>query len=237
VTVAAGQTTSPYFTINTVAVTAATAVTISAQTNGTTRSATFTVRPPALLSVALQTTQITGGATLTNNRVNLDGPAPAGGALVTLSSSQPGAAAAPASVLVPAGATASDLFTITTAPVAADTPAVITAVYAGVTKQATLTVKAPAPAYLSISPASLKGGTSSPSSSVQLTGPAPAGGFSVALASTNPAAVPQSVVVVPAGAASAAFSITTSAVAANTVATISATANGVTKTGSLTVTP
>src|SRR2546425_9197702 len=65
---------------------ASTPVTISAVYRGVTRPATLTVNPqPVLLSsLALSPTTVTGGSNSTGT-ATLDGPAPAGGAQVTLS--------------------------------------------------------------------------------------------------------------------------------------------------------
>ena len=77
-------------------------------------------------------------------------------------------------------------------------------------------------ASLSLNPASVAGGTSS-QGTVTLSGPAPSGGVTVTLSSSNTAAaqVPASVVV-PAAATSATFTITTSSVSSSTSSTISA---------------
>jgi acetyl esterase/lipase len=88
---------------------------------------------------------------------------------------------------------------------------------------------------LSISPAAAPGGGAKPTGTVVLDGPAPAGGVSVALASSDPAASVPASVTVPAGAGSAAFSITTQVVAADRPVTVSATFRTATKTASLTV--
>src|SRR3989441_3471564 len=95
---------------------ASTPVTISALYRGVTRPATLTVNPqPVLLSsLAVSPTTVTGGSNSTGT-ATLDGPAPAGGAQVTLSSDNT-AATVPASVTVPAGAT-SVTFTVTTSAV------------------------------------------------------------------------------------------------------------------------
>jgi hypothetical protein len=139
VTVAAGASASPYFTITTSAVSATVMVTISATYNGVTKTAVLTVNPVALLSVALSPTSVVGGASTTLNKVNLTGPAQAGGISVTLTSSDAGVVP-PASVMVAAGATASPYFTITTSVVSATKTVTISALYNGVTKTAILTV-------------------------------------------------------------------------------------------------
>jgi hypothetical protein len=91
---------------------------------------------------------------------------------------------------------------------------------------------------LSLSPATVIGGSQSSTGTVTLSAAAPASGAQVALSSSDTATaqVPPSVVV-PAGATSATFTVTTSAVATSTSVTISASFGGATQTASLTVTP
>jgi hypothetical protein len=74
--------------------------------------------------------------------VTLNGPAPAGGAVVTLASNN-AAATVPASVTVAAGATVSATFNIATTTVAANTPVTITATYNGTSVSGTLSVTPP----------------------------------------------------------------------------------------------
>ena len=137
VTVAAGAT-SASFSIGTSAVADNTAVTISASYGGATRTASLTVLPAVLSSLALNPTQVVGGLQTSTGTVTLNGPAPAGGAQVALSSSS-GAASVPATVTIPAGAT-SATFTVNTAVVLTATNVTITASYKGTTRSATLRV-------------------------------------------------------------------------------------------------
>jgi len=241
VTVAAGATTAS-FTVSTSAVVVSTTVTISASYGGATRSTTLTVTPapppaPTLSSLTLSPTSVTGGNSSTGT-VTLSGPAPAGGAQVTLSSSNTTVARVPSSVTVGAGAT-SATFTVTTSDVATSTTVTISAAYGGVTKTASLTVTpAPPPpptlSSLTLNPSSVIGGAQSSTGRVTLSSPAPAGGATVMLSSSNPgvASVPSSVVV-PAGATTATFTVRTSAVLISTSVTISASYNGTTRTATL----
>jgi trimeric autotransporter adhesin len=109
------------------------------------RSFSVTVAPasePALSSLALSPTTVTGGDSSTGT-VTLDAAAPSGGASMALSSSNTAAATVPASVTVPAGAT-SATFTVSTTAVSSSASTTISATYAGLTRSATLTVNAPA---------------------------------------------------------------------------------------------
>jgi WD40 repeat protein len=140
VKIPAGQT-SATFTITTTAQTAPAVVTITANSTGTVQMAALTVLPqPALTAVTLSPPAVTGGASTTNNTVTLSSAAPTGGVTVALSSSNTAAAVTPVSIVVPAGATVSPAFTITTSPVSAQTGVTISAAYNGSTQQATLTV-------------------------------------------------------------------------------------------------
>src|SRR5467141_2569424 len=193
---------------------------------------------PTLSSVALNPMSVTGGSPSTGT-VILSGPAPSGGAAVSLSSDNTAAATVPASVTVAAGASSST-FTVSTSTVTASAPVTITGSYGGVTKTASLTVTPPGSATLSslaLNPMSVIGGSPS-TGTVTLSGPAPSGGAAVSLSSGNTAAatVPLSVTVA-AGASSATFTVSTSAATVSTSVTISASYAGVTMTASLSVAP
>jgi len=230
VNVPAGST-SATFTITTSTVTAGTSVTITA-TLGVSRTATLVVNPPVLSTLTRTPTSVVGGNNSTGT-VTLTGKAPAGGAVVTLSSSNTAAAVVPASVTVAAGAT-SATFTITTNGVATSTSSTITAVYGGVTRTTTLTVTVASLTSLTLNPTSVTRGSSS-TGTVTLTGFAPPGGAVVALTSSNTAQaqVPSSIIV-PSGARTASFTVTTSSAAAATVR-ISGTYRGTTRNATLTI--
>jgi hypothetical protein len=230
VTVAAGATTGT-FTISTSGVATTTVVTITATYSGTNQTATLTVTP-LLSSVALSPSSVLGGSSSTGT-VTLAGPAPSGGAVVTLASNN-AVATVPANVTVAAGAT-TGTFTISTSGVAITTVVTITATYSGVNQTATLTVT-PLLSSVALSPSSVFGGSSS-TGTITLAGPAPAGGAVVTLASNNAAATVPASVTVAAGATSGTFAVSTSGVATTTVATITATYSGVNQTAALTVTP
>src|SRR5467141_2005609 len=193
----------------------------------------------SLSSLSLNPTSVTGGNSSTGT-VTLSGPAPTGGAQVTLSSSNTTAAKVPSSVTVAAGAS-SATFTVSTSAVAASTTVTISATYSGATRSASLTVTpAPPPpptlSSLTLNAASVTGGNSS-TGTVTLSGPAPASGAQVVLSSNNGAASVPSSVIVPAGATGATFTVSTSAVLAVTPIAISASYGGTTQTASLSVTP
>jgi hypothetical protein len=192
----------------------------------------------ALSSVSASPNPVVGGNPSTGT-VTLTSAAPAGGALVTLSSAS-NAVTVPESVSMGQGAS-SATFGITTSVVTTQTLATLSATYSGVTKTTTFTVNpasAPAPALstLTLNPTSVKGGTSA-TGTVTLTAPAPNGGAVVALSSTKPAlaSVPASILVA-AGTTSKSFTVTTASTRKNASATISASYAGVTKTATISVT-
>src|SRR6266446_5301713 len=111
--------------------------TISASYRGT-RRASLTVTPPTLTSLTLSPSSVVGGPLgSSTGTVTLNGPAPAGGAQVTLSSSDPSVASAPASVTVPAGAT-SATFTVNTSIVVVSTTVTVSGSFNSTTQSATL---------------------------------------------------------------------------------------------------
>ena len=222
---------SAQFSVTTLAVAASASTVISGAWGGT-KTASLSVTPAALSSVTVTPATITGGAPATGT-VTLTGAAPTNGAVIPLSSSL-SAAAVPASVTVPAGQT-SATFPISTSAVSATAKPTISATYVSVTKTAALTVNAPGVSSVTLSPTSVKGGTSS-TGTVTLTGIAPAGGLVVSLSSNKAATVPASVPV-PTGSRSAVFTITTSTVKATTSAAITATGGGTKASATLTVTP
>jgi hypothetical protein len=95
------------------------------------------------------------------------------------------------------------------------------------------------PLAVLLSETSVQGGATVPSNSVQMDGPAPSGGLTITLTSSNPAvaAVPATVAVSPGFWNSHAFAITTTAVKSSTPVTISASYHGITQYATLTVTP
>ena len=97
-------------------------------------------RSVALSSLSLKPSSVVGGPLgSSTGTVTLSGPAPSGGAVVSLSSSNPSVASVPASVTVPAGAT-SATFTVHTSIIVVSTSVTISGSYNGTTQSASLTV-------------------------------------------------------------------------------------------------
>jgi hypothetical protein len=132
------------FTVTTSSVDSMHSVQINAQSGSETKGSWITVfaDPNAgvmLSSVTPSVSGATGGSSI-NATLFLNKSAPAGGAQVTLATSNLSAAQVPPTVTVPAGQGFAS-FTITTSPVSADTSVTITGTY-GVSKSATITVLA-----------------------------------------------------------------------------------------------
>ena len=218
--------------ITTGVVAADTSVTATATLGSVSKTAVVVVKSAALSSLVPGKTVMTGGSTV-SVRVQLDGAAPTGGTIVTLSTANTAIISLPLQATVPAGATSVNVDAVSSA-VATDTDVAITATLGTVNKSVTLTVVAPVAASVTVSPTSVLGGTSS-TGTVTLSGPAPTGGRIVDLSSNLAAATVPVSVTVAAGASTATFSVATTPIATNAIATLSATNNGVTVTTSLTV--
>lgn len=195
-----------------------------------------TTQPATLSAFTLNPTAVVGGNT-SKGTVTLSAPAPSGGAAVALTSSNSAVAKVPASVTVSGGGTSAS-FTVTTSAVTTATGVQLNAAYSGAIVSATLTVQpatvlpppsAPSLTSLSLAPSTVRSGSSS-QGTVTLSGPAPAGGVQVNLASSNTsvATVPASVTVA-AGASAATFAVQTRKVKTSTSVTISASSGTVTK--------
>jgi hypothetical protein len=235
VTVPAGASTAT-FGVVTNAVSTSTVAKISASLNGTTVTNTFTATPNTPSSLKFSPTSVIAGATSTGT-VTLGAPA-VGNVSVTLTVTSGGAAVGsiPASVIVPAGSSTAT-FPLVTANVSAKTTIQVSAAANGGTKSASLTVTANTPSSLKFSPTSVIGGASS-TGTVTLAATA-AADIPVTLTVTSGASAVSSIpasVTVPAGSISATFVLVTANVSAKTTVQVSAAANGVTRTGSLTVT-
>src|SRR5260370_1453804 len=156
------------------------------------RCTSRTVPPPpgrgvTLAALTVDPTSVNGGNPSTGT-VILSGPAPTGGTVASLSSSNTSAATVPASVTVAAGDTRATV-QVTTMAVANSTPVTISASYAGVTPTASLTVTPQPPpgptlASLTLNPTTVTGGSPS-TGPVTLSAPAPSGGAVISLSSSN----------------------------------------------------
>jgi uncharacterized repeat protein (TIGR03803 family) len=232
VSVAAGQT-SATFTIVTKAVAKSVSDTIEATTGSTSDKAVLTIEAPKLAWLGLNPATVFGGDSMTGT-VKLWSIAPAGGFVVSLASSST-MATPPATITVPAGS-ASVAFPVKTVPVVNVITGTIRAQAGTVSESASFKLNPASLASLTLSPTSVKGGTSS-IGTVTLGSPAPTGGLSVVLSSTSSAATLPGTVIVAAGMSKATFTVKTTSVKTQTSATIKAALSGVTKSATLVIKP
>lgn len=231
VTVPAGST-SATFTGLTAPVASATPVAITASYDGSSQTNTLDISPPTVSFFVASPNPVVGGQSSTGI-VHLSGPAAQGGYVVSLSSNM-STGVVPATVTVPAGATAAS-FPITTKAVSTSTVVTLTATSAG-SQYASLTVTPPTLSFLLTTPTTIECGQSS-TGIVFLTGPAGPSGDVVSLSSSNAAAKVPATVTVPAGSTAASFTITTAGVATTTTATLTARYNSSVQTSAISVTP
>jgi hypothetical protein len=136
-------------------VASSTPVTITATLNGGSAAGSLTVGPTTVKSLTASPSTINGGA-VAGGIVMLTGQAPAGGAVVSLSSSS-AAVTPPATVTVNQG-DFSVSFPMLTNSVSATTTATITATWNGISRSTTITMTPqPAPSSIALSPASTVG--------------------------------------------------------------------------------
>jgi hypothetical protein len=236
ITVPAGSS-SATFSLVTASVAASTAVKVSAAANGTTVVGSLTVTPNGPTTVTFTPATVKGGGSATG-KVTF-GLAVAADTTVTLTVASGGSAinSIPATVMVPQGAT-SATWTVVTQSVISTTAASIKATANGVTKAGTLTVVPNSPSAVSFTPATVKAGASS-TGKVTFTVPVVANTvITLTVGSGAPAiaSIPASVTVLQ-GTTSATFPVTTTTVTSSTPVSITATANGGSKAGTLTVAP
>jgi uncharacterized protein (TIGR03437 family) len=229
-TIPAGQT-SAGFTVQAGSVTASTTATIGATYGSGHFYASVTITPPTssvtqLAGVSIDPETITSGGTATVT-LKLSGPAPTGGASVTIGGNQTTLFPTPATYLVPAGQSTAS-FTVQAGTTTAPTEATISASYGGGHNYASVTVTpstAPKVALsgISINPPSIpSGGTATVT--LTLNGPAPAGGSPVSIYSGNTTAfpTPSAGYTVPAGQTSVSFPVQAGTVTSSTTVTVGA---------------
>jgi len=169
-------------------------------------------------------------------KVQLANPAPAGGRVVSISDTL-AAAITPVSVTVPEGET-TQTFSITTTPVTTTQFGAITATFGAALRTRNLAVRPIRMLSVALVPTKVVG-TNSVDAMAKLECKAGPGPITVDLASSN-AAIAKPVatsVVVPQGLQSVPFDVATSKVLSSGTVSISGTANGGKKSGTLTVTP
>jgi len=229
-----GNTAWMQFQMQTGQVTSATPVTLTATLNSGQATVQFNVMPPSLKSITLTPASISGGAQ-GGAIVMLNGQAPAGGAVVNLSSDSP-SAMPPALATIPAGSY-SVTVPIPTNAVAANTLANIAAGWNGASVQSPLTITPQGqPASIALSPASVSGITSS-FATVTMAAPSATDQILQISSSNAAASLTANSVTIPAGSTTGGFFINAAAVSTQTLATISVSGGGVTRSATLTLNP
>jgi hypothetical protein len=202
---------------------------------GATQTGSLTVLPPRVAALSLSLGSVTGGSAVTGT-VMLDGPAPAGGAIVQLSDNS-AATSVPASVTVPAGSTSAN-FSVGTSAVAVSTSVSISASYGGGTQNVSLTVLPAVLVSLTLNPSSVVGSPllGNSTGTVTLNGPAPASGAVVTLSDNSGACSAPATVAIAPGATSGTFTVRTSIVLISTTCTVTGTYQGASRSANLEIT-
>lgn len=168
-------------------------------------------------------------------RVTIATPAPAGGQVIRLSSSDPDVCSVTPSITIPGGQT-QGFFLVFTTPVALDTTVDITASTRSNFATGLVTVLAPVPVSLQLQPSTVPGGSSS-AATVNMSGVAPIGGLDVTLSSDQAAATVPAVLHIQPGKTYGTFTVSTLPVTQKTLANIGASYNNVIVSRQLTITP
>jgi WD40 repeat protein len=197
--------------------------------------------PAALATLNISPSQVEGGQDNFYNpraTVTINLPAPAGGASVALTSSDPSVSfggQSSTTVLVPQGAT-SAFSALQTSSITGYKTVTITATLNGISRVATITLRqAIAVKAIACAPSVVQGGLPT-IGVVTLVSAAPAGGIPVALTGNSYVTLPAQVTV-PAGKRSVNFLVQTSATTALQATTIGAISGGMTRTSKLTLVP
>ncbi len=177
---------------------------------------------PTVTAVRVSPNPVVGG-TSASGSVTLSQAAPAGGAVISLSSAK-SLLQVPSSVTVPAGASTAG-FAITTSAVSSPVAVTVTATFNGLAQTSVTLTPPPKVAGFTFALSTVAGGTLS-SGTVTLSAPAPSGGVVVALTSNNAVVQVPASVRVSAHSTAARFVATTSVVAETVEATVTASLNG-----------
>jgi len=205
-------------------------------------SASLRFHHPRLKNLEISPEKVVGGsATTVTGTVTLEDPAPTGGEVVMLASSDTSAATVPASVTIAAGDT-SATFTILSMPVNFEKRARIRGELGDHRREDTLRVLPFEVLSFSFNPSSIKGGTALTGfqqtiGTITISGPAGPSGEVVTLTSDGFGTSLATSVTIPAGASSINFSLVASPVTTKTKQHITAAIGHSHKTTTLTVTP
>ena len=225
--------TSVTFSIGTMPVATNSTASIKALTQTNSASASLIIKAPGLKSAVLNPLSVIGGNSSTGT-VTITSSAPANGLSVKLASAS-SLASVPANVVI-AGGTTSGTFTVSTLPVITKATSKISTVLGTSTISNTLTIQPVVVSSVSVSPASVQGGTSA-TGTVTLNSKAVGTGVFVTLLSSSTSATVPSGVVVSNGSSTATFAVSTVGVKAQTTAKITAKTGTVSASANLILTP
>jgi len=232
VTVAAGSL-GAIFTVKTSNVGAFTKANITAMLGTVKKTAALGITPLAVAGVSVSPQGVTAGNSATG-KVTLDGNAPTGGVVVTLTSYS-AAATIPATITVAAGDTTAT-FNLSTSAVTQQTEAKITAALGNTSASTTLIATQKVTYSVSLTAASLTGGAGA-TGKITLATRASAGGLTFNMSTNNPAVTVDPTVTVPAGETSKTFNVSTGGVSSSTAVTITADIGSQSETAALKIVP
>lgn len=236
VKVMAGKT-SATFVVNHHSVLSTETVTLKATSGGVTQTGTLTVNPFQISSVTVSPSTTIGGSTVAGV-VTLNATVGTRNGPVSVKLSPNTVAAKMPTAVSVFASTSSAKFTVITSSVGSATIATLTGALGASIQHATLAIEPPGIASLTIKPSTVKGSsTTAVVGTITLTGPAPTGGLTVSLQSSVESVTAPSEVLIPAGKTSGTFKIGHKAVTQSQSASITALANGTSKSATLTVTP
>jgi uncharacterized repeat protein (TIGR03803 family) len=224
-----GQTTAS-FNFLTKGVTTSTPTTVQFSRWGTSQTASVTLLPASITLLSPLASTIVGGQQDTVS-IAVDGLT---ASAITLESSD-ASLTCPPSVTLPAGQIHTT-FRVTSTLVTSDKAVTITATYGGSTKVCTINILAAKLSLLTIGPSPVIGGRPM-QGLVAIAGAAPTGGAIVNVTSSSAAVTVPSTVTIAAGAGYKYFPASANPVNVPTNVTITASLNGISKTGSVTVNP
>ncbi len=235
VTVPAGKSQATFTITTSASITASTTLPITATYAGSSAVAPLTVDAESVYSLALSAGTVTAGDSV-SGIVILAYPAPAGGAVVSLSTSGSGATV-PASIKVAAGSSTATFTVTTSSTLAAQTTVNVVAKCYGSAQQASLTMVPETVTSVILAPVSVTAGTSS-KATVTIGRPAPAAGLVLSLSSSISAAGVPATLKISAGKTSGSFTVTTSkSVTSSTSVTIKAASSANASSANLDVEP
>lgn len=210
-----------------------TRITVSASGASRTTLLRVLAPPPMPVAFTLSPATLTGGRA-TRATVTLSTAAPAGGVRVLFTSDNEGGVTLPTELMVPAGS-ASAAVTLSTRSVTAPTRVRLSAATGTGTVAADLLLQPATLVSLTLRPSAVRAGQST-TATVTLDAPAPDGGVEIALASSDPSvAGVAETVFVPAGASTATFLVRVAGAPRANNAAITASANGVSRSATLRV--